>query len=534
MGQIFSNLTTPGSALQSPSGQTLAIGSPQDIQRQQFNAFQSALRPNVANPTDVPNIDLTNLPQVGRPSFQQAASAGALPGGANVLSPGLSKGGKLLAILGSGIQGALAGQAASEQATIQSGGRRSGGAGMGFEAGYTLPWQRAMMPLQLQQQQAQTALAQAGAQPVQTPYGPMPAEFASRSILPWLVRGQAMENVANIGAGAKTQAAQIGAQGGFARQQLANQGRMDVAALQAALASQKGAKYIPDVDPNTGRQFYHVLNPYNQEIGQADVSVIPALMARTSSTVDFQQDANGNFVALPKTTVTAPMLPGGGSAPARTAGAGVARPVASARPVRGAGGQSLQGSNAAKWATWTDPQTSQMVAGAIGEAPAGAHPAQISGMEVQNIINARHTLQLMTKQGDPSDVSTWGELQLINSLDKDGQLGVLASRFNRFMSQGVGTSPGDDPRIITLIDKNMLGQTATMLSHFGASGGRSPQQLEHFMEMADAGKMDAKTLRNGVRAIADYMKDRAMIPSQAGPQVSRTSANRPPLSSFEH
>lgn len=218
MGQIFSNLTTPGSALQSPSGQTLAIGSPQDIQKQQFNAFQSALRPDVANPTDVPNINLTNLPQVGRPSLQQAATAGALPGSVNPLSPGLNKAGKLFAILHNGLEGALAGHAAQEQAILESGGRRAGGAGLAFQSAYMLPWQRAMAPLQYQQQQAQTALAQAGAQPVQTPYGPMAAELASRSVLPWLVRGQSMENVANIGAGAKTQAAQISGEYGLQRE----------------------------------------------------------------------------------------------------------------------------------------------------------------------------------------------------------------------------------------------------------------------------------------------------------------------------
>lgn len=49
--------------------------------------------------------------------------------------PGQNKGEKLLSILSSGLQGALAGRAAQEEATVQSGGRRSGGAGMGFEAG---------------------------------------------------------------------------------------------------------------------------------------------------------------------------------------------------------------------------------------------------------------------------------------------------------------------------------------------------------------------------------------------------------------
>ena len=511
MGQIFHNLTQPGTALQDPgTGQTTAIGNPNQILGATQPALQSAFTPDmsgVLSGTPKPQ-QIGPLPSIGKPSFSEAASAGALPGSGNPLSPGLNKAGKLAVLLTSGLQGALAGHAAQEQAILERGVRRAGGAGLAFQQAYMLPWQRAMAPLQYQQAEAQTQLARAGAQPVQTPFGEMPAEFASRSLLPWMVRGQAMQNVAQTNAGAKIQT-----------QQIANQGRMDVAQMQAMIAANRGAKYVPDFDPQTKQPFYHVFNLYGKELGRADVNMIPALMSRTSSTVDFQQDANGNFVALPKTTVSSPVLPGGQS-PVAAAPKG-ARPVNNARPVSAPGGGPLQGANSTKWATWTDPQTNEMVAGAVGQAPKGSNPAVISGMEVQNIINARHALQLMTKQGDPKDVSTWGELQLIDSLAKDGKLGTFASRYNRLVTQGIGTSPGDDPRIITLIDKNMLGQTATMLSHFGASGGRSPEQLQHFMDMANAGKMDAQTLRSGVRAIADYMKDRSLMPSASQPSPNR-------------
>jgi hypothetical protein len=62
----------------------------------------------------------------------------------------------------------------------------------------------------------------------------------------------------------------------------------------------------------------------------------------------------------------------------------------------------------------------------------------------------------------------------------------------------------------------MLGDTATMLAHFGASGGRSPQMLQHFLDLANAKKMDGPTLKAGVMSMVDYMTDRAMLAGTPG------------------
>lgn len=156
-------------------------------------------------------------PSLIKPTPQQAADPTGT-GVPNAMSPGLTKAGKLMTLLTSGLQGALAGRAANEQATVASGGRRSGGAGMGFQAGYSLPWQRAMMPVQLGQAQTgleagqlQNQMTRAGLQPVQTPYGNMPIEFAAKSYLPWMLRSQAMQNVANTRAAASEYGADVGA-----------------------------------------------------------------------------------------------------------------------------------------------------------------------------------------------------------------------------------------------------------------------------------------------------------------------------------
>lgn len=135
-------------------------------------------------------------------------------------APGESKGHKLLQILSSGLPGALAGRAAQEQMIAQTGGRRAGGIGTGFQAGYMLPFQRAMMGQQLQQEQAKTGLAQAELQPVQTPYGNLPAALAPKILSPYLgmegklgsaqIRAQSLENVGQMQALSRVQAAQIG------------------------------------------------------------------------------------------------------------------------------------------------------------------------------------------------------------------------------------------------------------------------------------------------------------------------------------
>jgi hypothetical protein len=139
-------------------------------------------------------------PMAGAPDPGSAGSLAAPP--AQPVQPaqqgapaeGPTKAHKLLQILQGGIQGALAGRASSEQALIQSGGHRSGGAGMGFQAGYELPWQHAMQGQQLEQAKAQTALTQSQSQLIDTPMGKMPPGLA-KVIFPSLIGAQSKKDV---------------------------------------------------------------------------------------------------------------------------------------------------------------------------------------------------------------------------------------------------------------------------------------------------------------------------------------------------
>jgi hypothetical protein len=91
------------------------------------------------------------------PSFLSALNSG--PGGMpNAMSPQLSKGGKLAAILGMVGKGALAGWAAGQEGNPRTG---YGGAAAGFQAASQLPFIQAMQRQQLGQGQMQQQLEQA-------------------------------------------------------------------------------------------------------------------------------------------------------------------------------------------------------------------------------------------------------------------------------------------------------------------------------------------------------------------------------------
>jgi hypothetical protein len=56
--------------------------------------------------------------------------------------------------------------------------------------------------------------------------------------------------------------------------------------------------------------------------------------------------------------------------------------------------------------------------------------------------------------------------------------------------------------------------------------------LQHFMDLANAKKMDAVTLKAGIKAMADYMQDKGMMPSKQGGGKGG-GANNPPTGSIK-
>jgi hypothetical protein len=151
MGQIFGNtggLTNPNTALLDPqTQQPTFVGSPSQVLSKANAGLPSAdaiLGPDVLNPNSASDAT-RNLPSIGTPSFAQAAG-----GPAGALSPGLSKGGKLMALLMGGLQGAISGYGSNAQTYAETG--RNAGFGGGLAAGYTekLPFLRAYQSQQVQ------------------------------------------------------------------------------------------------------------------------------------------------------------------------------------------------------------------------------------------------------------------------------------------------------------------------------------------------------------------------------------------------
>lgn len=160
----------------SPAAAGLALAA---LARQQAQPATSAIDDN-GNPSFVQPPQQAQ-PRIVQPSFLQAVNQTNPQTGMPVSplqNPRLTKLGKLGAMLSLAVQGGLAGQAASEQAVIQSGGHRSGGVGTGFMSGFQLPFLRTAQQQQVEQGQIQNQLGRASLQPIPTPYGSMPAAQA--------------------------------------------------------------------------------------------------------------------------------------------------------------------------------------------------------------------------------------------------------------------------------------------------------------------------------------------------------------------
>ena len=159
MGQLIGNLTNSG-VLNPATGQTAFFPSQgaagqgmAQIAGQQVQPATSSL-PNSLNDPSAPQFNQpapAAPPQMVKPTFAQAAGVGApVPGTVNAMSPALTKGGKLMALLMGGLQGALSGVAGNAQTYAQTG--RNAGFGGGMAAGYTeqLPFLKAYQQQNLQ------------------------------------------------------------------------------------------------------------------------------------------------------------------------------------------------------------------------------------------------------------------------------------------------------------------------------------------------------------------------------------------------
>jgi hypothetical protein len=99
------------------------------------------------------------------------------------------------------------------------------------------------------------------------------------------------------------------------------------------------------------------------------------------------------------------------------------------------------------------------------------------------------------------------------ALNAQGKLNVATSRWNEFMTGTVGAG---DPLYTKLRTDTQLLSTAILQAHVGSRG--SEGMLEHFKNLADAGKMDAPTLTAALQAEFHYVKGKALLPPKKAGQ----------------
>lgn len=161
-----------------------------------------------------------------------------------------------------------------------------------------------------------------------------------------------------------------------------------------------------------------------------------------------------------------------------------------------------------KWVTGEDANGKQVMVPQSQAKEIGLKNIGDADADTQNkTLAARHVVPLLFKN-DPSDP---GVVQLIDKLDKEGKLGVVASRWNDFLS---GTLGAGDPDYTALRTRMGLATTKLMQAHVGSRGGS--YMLEHFEDLANAKKLDANTLRAGINQELRYVNDLSMLPSSGG------------------
>ena|ERR1017187_1663251 len=521
MGSIFSSLTKPG--VQQPSGATTNYDNPAQATQALAAASAATAAPNTSSVdgTIGPDGSSTVLannnaqapvaaqPKIVNPTWQQAQEKPEL----------MTKGGKLLSLLQTGLEGAARGAAAG----VPTNPHISPGLGPSLAAGVETPFAMKQQQLEQEKESGQNTLLRAQSDMVPTPYGPMPGGMA-KMMFPAMIKAGATTTAATTAAGAKRDVADTQSQ---TAQDVADTraaatrdtkryiaspaGMFDTQTREMVPQTQQGVTITPDMAKQYGMPAEFVGRPMNvSQLAQVERAQA-AQAGTTTNTVDFKDDGQGNIVALPKTTTTKKNLPGAApaSTPAPTAGASGGSPkvVISGKSVPMSFG--------------TDSDGNQ-VAGTPSELKS-AGVSNFSPLGTAESAKVNIARQLVS----PSGLFALADKDLAKF--KPGELEALAPRWNEFLAGKVGTA---DPRYVALrTHVNGLLSTALMQAHMGARGGE--HIMEHFQDMANAGTMSKETLQAALGAEKEYVQDKAMRPkAQSGSSGNGAPPPSKPKGSF--
>jgi hypothetical protein len=249
---------------------------------------------------------------------------------------------------------------------------------------------------------------------------------------------------------------------------------------------------IKGIGPTGNEQ---VTSPADLRAGKPAIETpfIPPAMLGTARKESSQQTPEGGRVESSSTVKTLPGLPG---APAHSgttpvpAAPGAPRvtaplPVPAAIPPFNPANRTDKiamdiANDAANWKEHTNAADKFAITSRMAQL--GLDPTNLTGSMRDRAQNARLIL------GHLNDIQG-----IINQADKDGDLGVVATRWNDFLTNKLGKDPTKTQVFAKLSSELGFLSTAVSMAHGGLRGGSSPTMVEHWEKALDA--KDPQTLR---------------------------------------
>lgn len=128
----------------------------------------------------------------------------------------------------------------------------------------------------------------------------------------------------------------------------------------------------------------------------------------------------------------------------------------------------------------------------------GLTPANITTSMRERATNARNILKEMDRIDG-----------IITQADKDGDLGVVATRWNDFLTNKLGADPTKTQVFSKLSSDLGFLSTAVSMAHGGLRGGSSPTMVEHWEKALDA--KDPATLKSKLGEARQWMEQYAQM-----------------------
>ena len=296
---------------------------------------------------------------------------------------------------------------------------------------------------------------------------------------------------------------------------------LDVKQLDIQIQQGKIGRLVPIVDPETQQPAYEAFNGLGQSLGVVPHSVVPGLVARTSSTIEYKEDGDGTLHVLPKSTTSTPLIPGAGAPAQRSTGTPPGRV-----PVQAANGgtpSAAAGPGAQPAVTQPGNTAPAVPGGAPSGQPGKVVPGFIgkTGKETGYAFDPKTQQTILTTRSEASQ----GGLQDFrkvsqNDIDKDRQLANrltdVETKLNRYDEAMASNqlSEADQNRLAYLINSDKF------KAHlFGAE--IPVDELNNFMRQSQLGSFDNPEA--GHKALAAYNNARE---SMSGYQRVLSGSNR--------